>query len=62
VVAVRTVAAGARRSLFGPLSIGFVFLGVVFFLLPRVSAYVAGGVLLWLAIGAGLEAFRRRAQ
>ncbi len=62
VVALRTVAAGARRSFFGPMSIGFVFLGVVFFLLPRVSAYVSGGVLLWLAIGAGLEAFRRRSQ
>jgi cardiolipin synthase len=62
VVALRTVAAGARRSFFGPMSIGFVLLGVVFFLLPRVSAYVSGGVLLWLAIGAGLEAFRRRSQ
>ncbi|HSM15954.1 MAG TPA: phospholipase D-like domain-containing protein [Gemmatimonadales bacterium] len=62
VVALRTVAAGARRSFFGPMSIGFVFLGVVFFLLPRVSAYASGGVLLWLAIGAGLEAFRRRSQ
>jgi len=39
-----------------------VLLGVVFFLLPRVSAYVSGAVLLWLAIGAGFEAFRRRSH
>ncbi len=62
VVALRTVAAGARRSFFGPISIGLVLLGVVFLVLPHVSAYAAGAVLLWLAIGAGLEAFRRRTR
>ncbi len=62
VVALRTVASAARRSLFGPLSLGLVLLGVLFFILPRVTGYVFGGLLLWLALGAGFEAFRRRAR
>lgn len=62
VIALRTVAAGARRSIFGPISVGLVLAGAVFLLLPHVSAYLFGVVLLWLAIGAGYEAFRRRAR
>lgn len=61
-MALRTVAAGARRSFFGPISIGLVLVGAFFFILPNVSAYVFGVILLWLAIGAGYEAFRRRTR
>jgi cardiolipin synthase len=62
VIALRTVAAGARRSIFGPISLGLVLAGAVFLILPHVSAYLFGVVLLWLAIGAGYEAFRRRTR
>ncbi|NNG16822.1 MAG: cardiolipin synthase B [Gemmatimonadales bacterium] len=61
-IALRTVAAGARRSFFGPISLGLVLAGTFFFILPQVSAYAFGVILLWLAIGAGYEAFRRRAR
>ena len=36
--------------------------GVLFFVLPRVTAYVFGAICAWLALGAGREAFRRRAD
>ena len=62
VIALRTVAAGARRSFFGPISLLLVLVGAFFFILPHVSAYVFGVVLLWLAIGTGYEAFRRRTR
>jgi cardiolipin synthase len=61
-LAVRTVAANARRSVFIPLTAIFVSLGLLFFALPRFTAYVFGVVCAWLAIGAGREAFRRRAD
>jgi cardiolipin synthase A/B len=61
-LAVRTVAANARRSVFLPMSAVFVSLGLLFFALPTATAYVFGVVCAWLAIGAGREAFRRRAD
>ncbi len=61
-LAVRTVAANARRSVFIPISALFVSLGFLFFALPTATAYVFGAVCAWLAIGAGREAFRRRAD
>jgi len=61
VLALRTVATGARRSTFLPIGIGLSLLAVLFFLLPRLMGYLFGGVLIWLGIAAGLEAFRRRA-
>jgi cardiolipin synthase A/B len=61
-LAVRTVAANARRSVFLPMSVLFILLGLLFFVLPRATAYVFGVVCAWLAIGAGREAFRRRAD
>jgi hypothetical protein len=61
VLALRTVATGARRSTFLPIGIGLSVLAVLFFLLPRLMGYLFGGVLIWLGIAAGLEAFRRRA-
>jgi cardiolipin synthase len=61
-LAIRTVAANARRSVFIPLTAIFISLGLLFFALPRFTAYVFGVVCAWLAIGAGREAFRRRAD
>jgi cardiolipin synthase len=61
-LALRTIAANARRSVFLPLMAIFVSLGVLFFVLPRVTAHVFGVICAWLAIGAGREAFRRRAD
>ena len=61
-LALRTIAANARRSVFLPLTAIFVSLGVLFFVLPRATAYVFGVICAWLAIGAGHEAFRRRAD
>ena len=61
-LALRTIAANARRSIFLPLTAIFVSLGLLFFVLPRVTAHVFGVICAWLAIGAGREAFRRRAD
>jgi cardiolipin synthase len=58
----RTIASNARRSVFIPLSAIFVTLGLLFFVLPRQTAYVFGVLCAWLAISAGREAFRRRAD
>lgn len=62
VVALRTLAGSARRSVFGPLSILLVLLASLFILLPRPMAYAFGGLCVWFAIGAAWEAFRRRAR
>jgi cardiolipin synthase A/B len=58
----RAVASNARRSVFGPISAIFLVLGILFVALPKVSAYVFAGLCAWLALGAGREAFRRRAD
>jgi hypothetical protein len=58
----RTIASNARRSVFIPLSAIFVALGVLFFVLPRETAYVFGVICAWLAISTAREAFRRRAD
>jgi cardiolipin synthase len=58
----RTVASGARRSLFGPMSAAFVLLAALFVVLPRATAYVFAAICGWLAVGAAREAFRRRAD
>ncbi len=61
-LALRTIASNARRSVFIPLSAIFVALGILFFVLPRETAYVFGVICAWLAVSAGREAFRRRAD
>ena len=61
VLALRTVATGARRSTFLPVGIGLTVLAALFLTLPRIMGYLFGGVLIWLGIAAWLEAFRRRA-
>jgi cardiolipin synthase len=61
-LALRTIAGNARRSVYLPISGLFVALGLLFFALPTVTAYAFGVLCGWLAIGAGREAFRRRAD
>lgn len=61
-LALRALASNARRSVFLPLAGIFVALGLLFFALPRETAYVFGAICGWLAISAGREAFRRRAD
>jgi cardiolipin synthase len=61
-LALRTIASNARRSVFIPLTAIFVALGLLFFVLPRETAFVFGVICAWLAISAGREAFRRRAD
>ncbi|HEU4525791.1 MAG TPA: phospholipase D-like domain-containing protein [Gemmatimonadales bacterium] len=62
VLALRTLASNARRSVFLPLAAVFVALGLLFFALPRQTAYAFGAICAWLAVSAGREAFRRRAD
>jgi cardiolipin synthase len=61
-LALRSLASNARRSVFLPLAGIFVALGLLFFVLPRQTAYVFGAICAWLAVSAGREAFRRRAD
>jgi cardiolipin synthase A/B len=62
VVALRLVLANARRSIFLPLTVLLVVLGIFFFLLPTAAAYSFGVLCAWLAFSAWREAFRRRAD
>jgi cardiolipin synthase len=61
-LAVRALISNARRSIFLPLSAMLVTLGVLFFALPKVTAYAFGVLCGWLAISAWREAFRRRVE
>ena len=61
-LALRTIAGNARRSVFLPLSGLLVALCLLFFALPKATAYAFGVLCAWLAIGAWREAFRRRAD
>ncbi len=58
----RAVASHARRSVFGPISAIFIVLGLLLVAVPRESAYILAAVCAWFALGAGREAFRRRAD
>jgi cardiolipin synthase len=62
VLVLRALASHARRSVFGPISAIFIVLGVLFVAVPRESAYVVAALCAWVALGAGREAFRRRAD
>lgn len=62
VLVLRAVASHARRSVFGPISAIFIALGLLLVAVPRVSAYVLAALCAWFALGAGREAFRRRAD
>jgi cardiolipin synthase len=61
-VVLRILIANARRSVFLPLTLLLVVLGVFFFVLPKTAAYTFGALCAWLAISAWREAFRRRAD
>lgn len=58
----RAVASHARRSVFLPISALFIALGLLLVAIPKVSAYVLAVLCAWFALGAGREAFRRRAD
>lgn len=60
VLAVRTLVAGARLALYGPLSLALAVGGILFFVFPKPMAISFGSVSIWLAIVAGAEAVRRR--
>jgi cardiolipin synthase len=62
VLVVRALASHARRSVFLPISAIFVAFGLLLVALPRVSAYALAALCGWFALGAGREAFRRRAD
>jgi cardiolipin synthase len=59
-VATRTLISAARRSIYVPVSMALVVLGLLFIGLPSATAYAFGAVCVWLALAAGLEAFARR--
>ncbi len=61
-LALRTLVANARRSIFLPISVILVALCLLFFALPKATAYAFGALCAWLAVGAWKEAFRRRAD
>jgi cardiolipin synthase A/B len=58
----RAIASHARRSVFLPISALFIALGLLLVAIPKVSAYVLAAICAWFALGAGREAFRRRAD
>lgn len=58
-LAVRTLAAGARLALFGPLALLLTGVGVLFFFFPRAMAVVFGVLFSLLALVIGGEALRR---
>jgi cardiolipin synthase len=62
VLVLRAIASHARRSVFLPISALFIALGLLLVALPRVSAYALAVICAWFALGAGREAFRRRAD
>ncbi len=62
VLVLRALASHARRSVFLPISAIFVTLGLLLVALPKVSAYALAALCGWFALGAGREAFRRRAD
>ena len=61
-LALRTLLAGARRAVFGPLSLLLALLGVLFLLIPTVMATLFGVLSIWLAAVSGAEALRRRRE
>jgi cardiolipin synthase A/B len=62
VLVLRALASHARRSVFLPISAIFVVFGLLLVALPKVSAYALAALCGWFALGAGREAFRRRAD
>lgn len=61
-IALRLMASHARRSVFLPAMVGLAGLAALFLFLPQFTAYFFGAICVWLAVGAGLAAFRQRAE
>jgi len=59
VVAARRLMSGAFRSLVGPIVLSLAVMGVLFLGLPTLMGYVAGGVLLILALVFGVQIWQR---
>jgi cardiolipin synthase len=62
VLAVRTLVAGARLAVFGPLSAILALFALLFFVIPGIMALSLGAICVWLALVAGAEALRRRRE
>jgi len=60
VLALRTLVAGARLAILGPLALILALVGALFFIFPGAMASVFGVLSLWLAITSGIELLRRR--
>jgi TRAP-type mannitol/chloroaromatic compound transport system permease large subunit len=60
VVAARRLMSGAFRSLVGPVALALVVLGLLFLGLPTVMGYVAGAMLLTVAVALGIQIWQRR--
>ena len=60
VLALRTLVAGARLAVFGPLAIGLAAVGLLFFLVPRAMGVIFGATSIWLALTSFAEVLRRR--
>jgi cardiolipin synthase len=60
VLALRTLVAGARLAVFGPLAMGLAVVGVLFFLVPRAMGVIFGVTSIWLALISFAEVLRRR--
>ncbi|HOX20563.1 MAG TPA: phospholipase D-like domain-containing protein [Gemmatimonadales bacterium] len=61
-LALRGLATAARRSVFAPVALVLALLGLLFIVLPQTMALIVAGLCLWMAVGAGLQAFRRRTE
>jgi cardiolipin synthase A/B len=62
VLAVRTLVAGARLAIFGPLAAILALIALLFFVIPGVMAVMVGALCGWLAMIALAEALRRRRE
>jgi cardiolipin synthase len=61
-LAVRTLVAGARLAIFGPLSAILAVMAALFFVIPGVMGIAVGAICVWLALIALAEALRRRRE
>jgi hypothetical protein len=59
-LALRTLVAGAKLAILGPLALVLAVVGILFFLFPGPMASGFGVLSIWLAIVSGAELLRRR--
>jgi hypothetical protein len=55
----RTLVAGARLAVLGPIAAILALLGLLFFVVPGVMALVFGIISVWLAVLSGVAILRR---